>query len=57
MSAVYYSEMASADVEAKRALRQTRDQFLRRREHCSTDSCVARVYEERVAEIRRVARQ
>jgi uncharacterized protein YecT (DUF1311 family) len=56
MSAVYYSEMASADAEAKRALRRTRDQFLARRERCSSASCAARVYEERVAEIRRIAR-
>jgi hypothetical protein len=55
MSAVYYSKMATADSEAKRALRRTRDQFLARRERCSNDSCVARVYEQRVAEIRRIA--
>jgi uncharacterized protein YecT (DUF1311 family) len=55
MSAVYYNKMATADAEAKRALRRTRDQFLARRERCSTGSCVARVYEQRVAEIRRIA--
>lgn len=55
MSAVYYSEMASAQAGAKRALRRTRDKFLARRERCSTESCVAQVYEERVAEIRRIA--
>ncbi len=54
MSAVYYSEMATADAEAKRALRRTRDKFLATRERCSTDSCVARVYEQRVAEIRSI---
>ena len=55
MSAAYYSEMAIADASAKRALRRTRDKFLARRELCSTNSCVARVYEQRVAEIRRIA--
>jgi len=55
MSAVYYSKMATTDAKAKRALRRTRDQFLARRERCSTDSCVARVYEQRVAEIRRIS--
>ena len=55
MSATYYSEMATANAEAKRALRRTRDQFLARRERCSTASCAARAYEERVAEIRRIA--
>ncbi len=54
MSAVYYSEMARADAEAKRTLRRTRDKFLARRERCSTQACAARVYEERVAEIRRI---
>jgi len=57
MSAVFYSEMASADAEAKRALRRTRDQFLARRERCSTEDCVARIYAERVMEIRRIANQ
>jgi uncharacterized protein len=55
MSAVYYSEMATADAAAKRALRQSRDRFLDRRERCSDPACVARVYEERVAEIRRIS--
>ena len=55
MSAVFYSQMAAADPQAKRALRRTRDKFLARREGCSTQSCVARVYEERIAEIRRIA--
>jgi hypothetical protein len=55
MSAVYYGEMASADPAAKRALRRTRDQFLAKRERCSSESCIARVYEERVAEIRRIS--
>ena len=54
MSAVYYSHMAQASAGAKRALRMSRDRFLARRERCSTETCVARVYEERVAEIRRL---
>lgn len=54
MSAVYYGEMAGASSQAKRTLRQTRDTFLARRERCSSESCVARVYAERVAEIRRI---
>ena len=57
MSAVYYSEMADAPSKAKRALRQSRDRFLAKRDRCSTESCVARVYDERVAEIRRIGRQ
>lgn len=57
MSAVYYSEMASAPAQTKSALRRTRDTFLARRERCSSESCVARVYAERVAEIRRIGGQ
>ena len=57
MSAVFYSEMTSAPAKTKRALRQSRDNFLARRERCSSEACVARVYEERVAEIRRISGQ
>lgn len=57
MSAVFYSEMANAAAETKRALRRSRDRFLARRERCTTEACVARVYEERVAEIRRIGRE
>lgn len=57
MSAAYYSEMARADSARKRALRQTRDRFLAKRERCASDSCVASAYEERVAEIRRISGQ
>jgi hypothetical protein len=57
MSAVFYDEMASADRSTKRALRQTRAKFLAKRERCSSQACVARVYQERVAEIRRISQQ
>ena len=57
MAAVYYSQMASADADAKRALRRTRDKFLARREHCSSEACIARTYAERINEIRRIANQ
>lgn len=57
MSAIFYSEMAGAPPETKRALRRSRDQFLAKRERCSSESCVARVYAERVAEIRRIGGQ
>lgn len=54
MSAVYYNEMAKADASAKRALRQSRDRFLARRDRCGDEACVERTYAERVAEIRRI---
>lgn len=56
MSAVFYDELARADPDTKSVLRRTRDKFLGRREGCSSSSCVAQVYEERIAEIRRIAR-
>ena len=55
MSAAYYAEMARADSATKRALRQSRDSFLAKRERCSSDACVAQAYQQRVAEIRRIA--
>lgn len=57
MAAVYYSEMASASAPTKNALRRTRDRFLAKRERCSSEACMARVYEDRIAEIRRLTRQ
>lgn len=54
MAAVFYSELARASAETKRALRRSRDKFLAKRERCSSEACVARVYEERVTEIRRI---
>ena len=57
MSAVFYNEMASAPAQTKRALRRSRDKFLAKRERCASEACVARVYEERVAEIRRIGGQ
>lgn len=57
MSAAYYSEMARADAATKRTLRRSRDSFLAKRERCSSDACVAQAYQERVAEIRRIAGQ
>lgn len=55
MAAVYYDRMSGADAETRRQLRRSRDLFLARRERCRTEACVASAYEERVAEIRRIA--
>jgi len=55
MASVYYAAMAEADGETRRQLRRTRDRFLVRRESCSSESCVAAAYEERVREIRRIS--
>ncbi|MGF1550135.1 MAG: lysozyme inhibitor LprI family protein [Sphingomonadaceae bacterium] len=55
MASAYYAEMARADPATKSELRRTRDRFLARRERCASEACVARVYEERTAEIGRIA--
>jgi hypothetical protein len=53
MSSVYYGAVAAADPATKDRIRASRNGFLRRRERCGGDeSCVARTYRERIAEIR-----
>jgi len=56
MAAAYYDEMARADERRRQLLRRTRDGFLVRRDRCSEAGCVASVYEDRIAEIRRISR-
>lgn len=55
MASVYYAEMANADPETRRQLRQSRNRFLSRRERCGSEECVSDAYAERVAEIRAIA--
>jgi uncharacterized protein len=55
MSSLYYSAIASADPATKSRIRATRDSFLARRERCGSEECVAEVYQERIAEIRRIS--
>ena len=58
MSSVYYSSIAGGDPATKRRIRASRDAFLARRERCAgRPNCIARVYDERVAEIRQMARE
>ena len=54
MASLYYSAIADADRETRSILRETRDQFLARRERCGRPGCVARAYEDRVDEIDRI---
>ena len=56
MAALYYDQMARADERRRQLLRRTRDAFLIRRDRCSEAGCVASVYEDRIAEIRRISR-
>ena len=56
MSAAYYRAIAGAAPEAKGRIRASRDAFLARRERCGgSEACIARAYDMRVAEIRRMA--
>jgi hypothetical protein len=55
MSSLYYSTIAKADPATKSRIRASRDTFLRARNRCSTEACVANAYAARVAEIRRLS--
>jgi hypothetical protein len=54
MASLYYDQMASADERKRQLLRRTRDAFLKRRDRCQEAGCIASVYEDRIAEIRRI---
>lgn len=56
MASLYYDQMARADERRRDLLRRTRDGFLTRRDRCAQAVCIASVYEDRIAEIRRIAR-
>ena len=56
MAALYYDQMARADERRRDLLRRTRDAFLVRRDRCGGAGCIASVYEDRIAEIRRISR-
>jgi uncharacterized protein len=56
MAALYYDQMAGADERRRELLRRTRDAFLIRRDRCGEAGCIASVYEDRIAEIRRIGR-
>lgn len=55
MASLYYDHMARADEGARQLLRRSRDGFLERRDRCQQAGCIASVYEDRIAEIRRIA--
>jgi len=54
MASLYYDQMARADERRRELLRRTRDGFLSRRDRCTQAVCIASVYEDRIAEIRRI---
>jgi hypothetical protein len=56
MSSLYYSVMSEANGRTRAELRRSRDRFLAWRDRCSSEDCVAQAYEDRMAEIRDMAR-
>ena len=52
MSAQYSRAAAQADPEQRRLLEQTRNRFLRYRDHCPTRACIGDTYTGRMREIR-----
>jgi len=52
MARQYYRAIAVADRRQRATLAATRDSFLRFRDRCPSDSCVAETYRGRMREIR-----
>jgi uncharacterized protein YecT (DUF1311 family) len=55
MSSTFYAALARADGETRAELRTSRDRFLRFRDRCGSEACVAQAYADRTAEIRDIA--
>ena len=51
MASQYYRAIASADAQQRRRLKSTRDAFLRQRDRCRDERCIAARYRERMREI------
>lgn len=52
MASTYYATVAAADPATKAELRRSREAFLRARDRCGGEACVAESYRARIAEIR-----
>ena len=51
MASAYYRAISSANASQREALRTSRNAFLRKRDRCTTQSCVSASYEARIGEI------
>lgn len=51
MASNYYRAVSSANASQREALRTSRNAFLRKRDRCTSPSCVSASYEERIGEI------
>ena len=54
MASQYYRTLSTADSRQRQRLASTRNDFLRRRDKCSSEACIAAAYRERMREIERV---
>ena len=55
MASQYYRAIASSDARRRQRLAATRNEFLRRRDRCGSEACIAASYEERMREIAEVS--
>jgi hypothetical protein len=55
MSSQFYAALAGATGSTRSALRTSRDRFLRYRDRCAEEACVAQAYADRIDEIRDIA--
>lgn len=55
MSSQFYAALAGATGSTRSALRTSRDRFLRYRDRCADEACVAQAYSDRIDEIRDIA--
>lgn len=56
MSAEFFAALADGDPGTRADLRKSRTRFLRYRDSCADEECVAQAYADRIAEIRDIAR-
>ena len=56
MASLFYSALSDANNRQRRELRRTRDRFLRYRDACRDEACVADAYDGRMEEIRDIMR-
>ena len=57
MRQLYSTAMTEADGEARYQLQRTRQRFMAYLDRCVTESCVARAYQGRMAEIRDIVEE
>ena len=56
MSSAFYAALANGDEGTRAELRASRDRFIAFRNRCGSAACVSQAYQDRMAEIRDIAR-